>query len=430
MELSVSLLLSFASSVILIIGSYKVLFRRRKGALPPGPRPWPIVGNIPELPKNRDWRTYEKWAKEYGSVVSLSLGIFGDPMIIINKFDIARDLMNGRSANSADRPFLISAEAKGDDWMISSASGHPHKVRRAIASRYYSGPAAKNYQIIQQDETHDLLCAIAASPDDLHNHLKRFGANIVLLSTYGYRIQESSDPVLVRIHEGIKYTDSDLGILGFLLETFPMLRYYPTWLPFSGFQKKLASSREVIMASLRDEPFAKSKRLIAEGNAMPCLVSTLLEDGPDETQENLIRDCAGVMYAAGADSTAATLYSFFLGATLFPSFYKQAQQELDTVIGGDRLPTIHDRLHLPFTEAVVLELLRWNVVTPLGIPHRVISDDFYEGMLIPAGATITANEWTILHDPVTFPNPDTFDPYRFLGPGSEERKEIVGVVWG
>ena len=35
---------------------------------------------------------------------------------------------------------------------------------------------------------------------------------------------------------------------------------------------------------------------------MPCLVSTLLEDGPDEVQEKLIRDCAGVMYAAGADS--------------------------------------------------------------------------------------------------------------------------------
>jgi hypothetical protein len=35
---------------------------------------------------------------------------------------------------------------------------------------------------------------------------------------------------------------------------------------------------------------------------VPCLVSTLLEDGPDEMQENLIRDCAGVMYGAGADS--------------------------------------------------------------------------------------------------------------------------------
>lgn len=119
-------MLYFVSSVALIIGSYKVLLRRRKGALPPGPRPWPIAGNIPHLPDNREWETYEKWAKEYGKcfkyvnyslfdaiigpVMSLSFGVLGDPMIIINNFDIAKDLMNGRSANSADRPFPITTE--------------------------------------------------------------------------------------------------------------------------------------------------------------------------------------------------------------------------------------------------------------------------------------------------------------------------------
>jgi len=120
--------LYFVSSVTLIISSYKVLLRRRKGALPPGPRPWPIAGNIPHLPDNREWETYDKWAKEYGKesesenvnlslfdamigpIVSLSLGILGDPMIIINNFDVAKDLMNGRSANSADRPFPIIKE--------------------------------------------------------------------------------------------------------------------------------------------------------------------------------------------------------------------------------------------------------------------------------------------------------------------------------
>jgi hypothetical protein len=57
--------------------------------------------------------------------------------------------------------------------MVANLSGTPHKVRRAIVQRYYSGPAAKNYQIVQQDETRELLRVMADSPDDFYNHLKR-----------------------------------------------------------------------------------------------------------------------------------------------------------------------------------------------------------------------------------------------------------------
>jgi hypothetical protein len=58
-----------ASSVILLSCSYKILSRRRKGPLPPGPRSWPIVGNLPHLPNHNEWETYAKWAKEYGECI-------------------------------------------------------------------------------------------------------------------------------------------------------------------------------------------------------------------------------------------------------------------------------------------------------------------------------------------------------------------------
>lgn len=57
--------------------------------------------------------------------------------------------------------------------MITNMSGNPHKARRAVAQRYYSGPAAKNHQNVQQEEARDLLRLIAASPADLQKHLKR-----------------------------------------------------------------------------------------------------------------------------------------------------------------------------------------------------------------------------------------------------------------
>lgn len=52
--------------------------------------------------------------------------------------------------------------------------------------------------------------------------------------------------------------------------------------------------------------------------------------------------------------------------TLHPEIQKKAQAEIDSVVGNDRLPSLSDRGSLPYTEAIVLELLRWNPVTPLG----------------------------------------------------------------
>lgn len=56
---------------------------------------------------------------------------------------------------------------------------------------------------------------------------------------------------------------------------------------------------------------------------------------------------------------------------LYPDVQRRAQSELDAVLGQDRLPTFDDRPSLLFIDAIVLETLRWNVVTPLGMIFRV-----------------------------------------------------------
>jgi hypothetical protein len=61
--------------------------------------------------------------------------------------------------------------------MLTNMTGEPHRVRRATAQRYYSGSAARKHQHVQQQEARDLLRVIAASPDDLRDHLKRFVAS-------------------------------------------------------------------------------------------------------------------------------------------------------------------------------------------------------------------------------------------------------------
>ena len=71
-----------------------------------------------------------------------------------------------------------------------------------------------------------------------------------------------------------------------------------------------------------------------------------------------------------------------------PSVQRKAQSELDATVGKTRLPTQEDISDMPYIQAIILEMLRWMPVVPLGLPHRVIEDDEYEGYDIPAGCDI------------------------------------------
>lgn len=103
--------------------------------------------------------------------------------------------------------------------------------------------------------------------------------------------------------------------------------------------------------------------------------------------------------------------------TLYPDVQRRAQQEIDSVIGRDRLPSLADRENLPYVEAVVNEVLRINPVAPLGrtlnelyvsssslaytlclsgVPHRAKQDDVYNGYFIPEGTVVIANIWSVL----------------------------------
>ena len=62
-----------------------------------------------------------------------------------------------------------------------------------------------------------------------------------------------------------------------------------------------------------------------------------------------------------------TIQLFFLAMALHPEVQRKAQEQLDNVIGTDRLPDLDDITALPYVEAIVKELFRWHPVTPLGM---------------------------------------------------------------
>ena len=128
--------------------------------------------------------------------------------------------------------------------------------------------------------------------------------------------------------------------------------------------------------------------------------------------------------------------AFMLAMTVHPEVQKRAQEELDAIIGPDRLPTFEDRDSLPYINAILKEVARWQPVIPLGIPHKSTEDLTYKGYRIPAGSVIIPNIWSVkggaarrMHsrlfpittrraisrDPSVYSDPERFAPERFLG---------------
>jgi cytochrome P450 len=54
---------------------------------------------------------------------------------------------------------------------------------------------------------------------------------------------------------------------------------------------------------------------------------------------------------------------------LHPDIMRRAQQDIDTVVGRERMPNFGDWDHLPYVHAIVKETLRWKTVVPLGAWH-------------------------------------------------------------
>jgi cytochrome P450 len=118
--------------------------------------------------------------------------------------------------------------------------------------------------------------------------------------------------------------------------------------------------------------------------------------------------------SAGTDTTAVTLNCLMCQLVLHPEVVQKAQEELDKVIGIGRTPTWDDEPNLPYTRAIIKEIMRYRPITKSGQLHMLTEDDEYKGYFLPKGCIIMISWWAIHFDPKRYPDPYEFKPERFL----------------
>jgi len=138
----------------------------------------------------------------------------------------------------------------------------------------------------------------------------------------------------------------------------------------------------------------------------------------------------GSLFGAGSDTTSAAIMVLVMAAARFPEAQKKAQEQLDLVVGQDRMPSFGDLDDLPYVNAFVLESYRWRPVSAGGFVHRATEDIQYNGYLIPKGASVVGNHWGIFRDPSVFPSPELFKPERWLTEEGRVRDDLKNFNFG
>ncbi|KAI0351255.1 cytochrome P450 [Trametes cingulata] len=434
-----------AAALLLALIVRGFLVRRRRGPLPPGPSGWPIIGNVLDVPPSHHWKTFALWGTRYGDLMSLTL--LGQPMIIINSFKHAYELLEKRSAVYSDRPHLTMAgDIVGWDQILVLLryGAQFREYRRLMARALGSRRSVAAFAPVIEAQSAQLLARLYRDSTDVADQIRKMTGAVVLMISYGYQPKEHDDPLIKMVEDATDQAAEVVQPGAFLVDVFPFLRYVPSWMPGAGWKRKGEAYR-ANMDRMSATPHQFVKDQMATGKAAPSFTSSMLASNPSPEEEYRIKMAAASIYAGGADTTVSAEMSFILAMGVYPAVQKKAQDELDAVVGPDRLPTYADLEQMPYLNALYLEVLRWNPVVPLGtstrhlatyrcsereteiadegVPHAVLDNDFYEGYYIPKGSIVMVNQWKMLHDPEIYADPFTFDPERFLPSGSENGKE-------
>jgi cytochrome P450 len=162
----------------------------------------------------------------------------------------------------------------------------------------------------------------------------------------------------------------------------------------------------------------------------PDLLNHLLNAYDDEGGLSIkrVRDEAMTFMLAGHETTANALSWMWYLLALNPNARNRMFEEVDSVLQG-RTPTADDLSDLPWTTAVFLEAMRY--FSPAwAIPRVAVRDDVIGGHHIRKGTTVIIPVHLVHHDPRWWPEPEEFDPSRFLPGEGKDRPRSAYLPFG
>ncbi|XP_065864840.1 cytochrome P450 76T24-like [Euphorbia lathyris] len=405
------ILLSLLMALAIFIHIFKPkTLPRNSLSLPPGPRPFPIIGNILEMGINPH-QSLANLSKTFGPLMTLKLGsrttiVISSPEFTKEALQKHDQVLSSRTIPDAARPhdkFSILWMPTLDRW---------RRLRKVMATELFTSRKLEASQNLRQKKVRELLvfvgenCKIGEAID-IGQATFTTVMNQLSNTFFSIDIASYNSNVSLRFHDAIVDIVKELGKPNFA-DYFPLLQMIDP----QGIRRrtKLYSDRlfEIFDGIITQRLELKSSSIIVKDKED--LLDFLLNNNSELSLVD-IKHLFLDLFLGGTDTTSKTLEWGMAELLRNPEKLLKLKKELEEVEGEIQESDINK---LPYLQATVKEIFRLHPPVPFLAPRKAESDVEIGGFKIPENAQILINLWAMGRDGKIWENPDKFEPERFM----------------
>ncbi|KAL3067587.1 hypothetical protein OYC64_017335 [Pagothenia borchgrevinki] len=401
-----------------------VLKNRAPANFPPGPWALPFLGDLLRVSPTRFHLQIPEFAEKYGKIFSLRL--FGGRIVFVYDYELVREVLIQKGEDYEDRPAIPLFNALAGNNGLLLSNGHPWKQQRRFAIRTLRnfGVGKMSLEPSIQQESHYLSEAFTlhkGKPFNAQSLINNAVSNIICCLVFGDRFEYDD-----KQHQHILETFNELvylegGIWAHLYNTLP------------GLMKRLPGPHQRIFTLTQDlldyiqTKIKEHRESFDPSSPRDYIDCFLTEMGENEDKEsgfdlNNLCFCTLDLFGAGTETTTTTLHWGLLFMINYPHIQEEVQAEIDSVVGSSKQPSVTDREHMPYTDAVIHEIQRMANILPLNLVRMTNKETTLDKYTFPKGTMVLPTLISVLRDESIWETPHTFNPQHFLDQDGTFRK--------
>ncbi|XP_054724318.1 cytochrome P450 2J6-like [Uloborus diversus] len=407
----------------------ELIWMRRKKNLPPGPYALPIFGYLPFL-GSEAYRTLYNLSQKYGPIFSLYLG--RKLVIVLNNYDVVKEALS--NVNIMDRPEHPPNHLLPDSINMAISSGEIWKEQKLffIQTIRKLGMGKQEMERLIQEELQQFCREIEngkGSPINLGPLLMTSVSNNIFALLTGRKLNYTDKDRL--------FLNDSLALMTLYFRPtrihafFPSVKSWMAKLKIWGYDEvrsQMLKLSEFINGQIEEH---KNSSNCGSSNYIDEFLAHMNEHNSTTFTERMLRGNIQSLFGAGSTPARATIEWALVCMVLYPDIQKVVHEELDSVIGKERFPAWNDFKTLPYTTAVMYEVMRKCTIIPISMLRTNRTKCRIGGYDVPEGSIIMTNIWGVHHDSKVWRDPFTFRPERFLQNGDVVKpSEFIPFSYG